>query len=45
MEREKTLDLLKENLKDNNLVKHSLAVESAMRKLAKWPKLYIALIP
>jgi len=35
MKREKTLDLLKENLKNNNLVKHCLAVETAMRKLAE----------
>jgi len=35
MEREKTLDLLKENLKNNNLIKHCLAVEAAMRKLAE----------
>jgi len=35
MEREETLNLLKENLKNNNLVKHCLAVESAMRKLAE----------
>lgn len=34
MEREKALDLLKENLKNQNLIKHSLAVESAMRELA-----------
>ena len=35
MERKKALDLLKENLKNNNLVKHCLAVEAAMRKLAE----------
>ena len=35
MNREKALDLLKENLKNKNLVKHCFAVESAMRKLAK----------
>jgi len=35
MEREKVLNLLKENLKNQNLTKHCLAVEAAMRKLAK----------
>ncbi len=35
MNREKALNLLKENLKNQNLVKHCLAVEAAMRKLAK----------
>jgi len=35
MERDKALSLLKENLTNNNLVKHCLAVESAMRELAK----------
>ena len=35
MEREKVLNLLKENLKNQNLIKHCLAVEAAMRKLAK----------
>jgi len=35
MERQKVLDLLKGNLKNNNLVKHCLAVEAAMRKLAE----------
>ena len=34
MERERALNLLKENLKNGNLIKHSLAVESAMRDLA-----------
>jgi putative nucleotidyltransferase with HDIG domain len=34
MEREKALNLLKENLKNQNLVKHCLAVEAAMRELA-----------
>jgi len=34
MEREKALNLLKENLKNKNLVKHCLAVEAGMRKLA-----------
>jgi len=36
MEREKALNLLKENLKNENLIKHSLAVESAMRDLANY---------
>ena len=35
MEREKALNLLKENLKNQNLAKHCLAVEAAMRELAK----------
>lgn len=35
MEREKALNLLRENLKNQNLVKHCLAVEAAMRELAK----------
>ena len=35
MNREKALNLLKENLKNENLVKHCLAVEAAMRELAK----------
>lgn len=35
MERENTLKLLKENLKNQNLIKHCLAVEAAMRDLAK----------
>jgi putative nucleotidyltransferase with HDIG domain len=35
MEREKALKLLKENLKNQNLVKHSLAVEASMRALAE----------
>ena len=35
MKREEALNLLKENLKNQNLIKHSLAVESAMRELAK----------
>lgn len=35
MEREEALSLLKENLKNQNLVKHSLAVEIAMRALAE----------
>lgn len=34
MERDKALDLLKENLKNQNLIKHSLAVEAAMKVLA-----------
>jgi len=35
MEREAALNLLRENLKNKNLVKHSLAVEAAMRDLAE----------
>ena len=35
MNREEAFNLLKENLKNNNLVKHSLAVEVAMKGLAK----------
>jgi putative nucleotidyltransferase with HDIG domain len=35
MEREEALNLLKENLKNQNLIKHSLAVEAGMRALAK----------
>jgi len=38
MERKKTLDLLKQNLKNNNLIKHSLAVEVSMKKLAEYFK-------
>jgi putative nucleotidyltransferase with HDIG domain len=36
MEREKILNLLKENLKNQNLIKHSLAVEAGMRALARY---------
>jgi len=36
MEREKALNLLKENLKNENLIKHCLAVEAAMKELAKY---------
>jgi putative nucleotidyltransferase with HDIG domain len=36
MEREKLLNLLKENLKSPNLIKHSLAVEAGMRALARY---------
>lgn len=36
MEREKILELLKENIKNQNLIKHSLAVEAGMRELAKF---------
>lgn len=36
MEREKIFELLKENLKNENLIKHSLAVEAAMKELAKF---------
>jgi len=35
MEREKALNILRENLKNENLIKHSLAVEAVMRELAK----------
>jgi len=35
MTREEGLNLLKENLQNQNLIKHSLAVEAVMRKLAK----------
>jgi len=38
MEREKALNILKENLKNQNLIKHSLAVEAAMRELARYFK-------
>lgn len=36
MEREKALKLLKENLHNENLVKHCLAMEAAMKELAKY---------
>lgn len=35
MERQAALELLKENLKNKNLIKHSLTVEAAMRVLAE----------
>jgi len=35
MKREEAFNLLKENIKNQNLIKHSLAVEAAMRDLAK----------
>jgi hypothetical protein len=35
MEREQALKLLKEHIKNRNLIKHCLAVEQAMRKLAR----------
>ncbi len=35
MKREKLLEVLRKNLKNENLVKHSLAVEAIMRKLAE----------
>jgi len=38
MEREKSLKLLKENIKGKNLIKHCLAVEAAMEDLAKYFK-------
>lgn len=36
METKVNFDLLKNNLKNKNLIKHSLAVEAAMRKLAEY---------
>lgn len=36
MQREEALQLLKENLKNSNLIKHSLAVEAAMKALAEY---------
>ena len=36
LSREKVLNLLKENLKNQNLIKHCLAVEAAMRDLAEY---------
>jgi len=36
MEREKALNLLRENLKNQNLIKHSLAVEAGMGALAEY---------
>jgi putative nucleotidyltransferase with HDIG domain len=36
MKREEALNLLKENIKNQNLIKHSLAVEAAMRNLAEY---------
>ncbi len=36
MERNKALNLLKDNLNKDNLVKHSLAVEAAMKELADY---------
>lgn len=38
MKREEALNLLKENLKNQNLVKHCLAVEISMKELAKYFK-------
>ncbi len=35
MEREKALNLLQENIKNQNLIKHCLAVEAAMKELAE----------
>jgi hypothetical protein len=35
MERERALEILRENVKNKNLVKHSLAVEAAMKALAQ----------
>jgi hypothetical protein len=36
MDREQAFNLLKENLKNQNLIKHSLAVEAGMKALAKF---------
>jgi putative nucleotidyltransferase with HDIG domain len=36
MKREEALNLLKENIKNQNLIKHSLAVEAGMRNLAEY---------
>ncbi len=36
MERERALELLKANIKNQNLVKHSLAVEAGMKALAEY---------
>ena len=36
MERKKAFNLLKGNLKNQNLIKHCLAVETAMRDLADY---------
>jgi putative nucleotidyltransferase with HDIG domain len=36
MDREKLFSLLKENIKSQNLIKHSLAVEAGMRALARY---------
>ncbi len=36
MNRDTSLELLKENIKNQNLIKHSLAVEAAMRALARY---------
>jgi len=36
MTREEALKILKENIKNKNLIKHSLAVEAGMRALAKY---------
>jgi uncharacterized protein len=38
MKRDEALKLLKENLKNPNLIKHSLAVEAGMRELAQFFK-------
>lgn len=38
MTREEALNLLKENLKNKNLIKHSLAVEAGMKALAEYFK-------
>jgi len=36
MKREEALNLLKDNIKNQNLIKHCLAVESAMKELARY---------
>ncbi|MFW5787320.1 MAG: HDIG domain-containing metalloprotein [Halanaerobiales bacterium] len=36
MDREKALDMVKENIKQDNLVKHCLAVEAVMKRLAEY---------
>lgn len=36
MKREEALKILKENIKNQNLIKHSLAVEAAMKNLAEY---------
>jgi len=38
MKKEEALNLLKENVKNQNLIKHCLAVEASMRELAKYFK-------
>ena len=38
MQREEALNLLKQNIKNKNLIKHCLSVEAAMRELARYFK-------